>query len=262
MRPRQTLRGPNRWSKKQLYTLCTSLVVFFVLSVFGLMTSIPTVLAMEQQARCGLEEHVHTDDCYLNNIIICQEKAHTHSENCYLLLLEDNDINMLLTQVSKTDDKNLETLIAGVLGEAVRLNELGEEEPVEEEEGMFSFLSNDTRTASAEPVLATSFSGTTYAGTEVSQLNETIETYGVEPAVVLNEGMAVPVTMALDETGDENSGIATAAVNPDTTGSALNVYVYIDDEPVCIWAGEYTTSGRTILSFLDAFSGYHQIILH
>ena len=249
MRPRQTSKGPKPRSKKQLYTLCTSLVVFFLLSAIGLLTSIPTALAMEQQARCGLEEHVHVDDCYLNNIIICQQKAHTHSDSCYLLLLEDNDINMLLTEVSKTEDKNLETLIAGVLGEAVRLNELGEEEPEVEEEGMFSFL-NNTRTASDEPIMATSFSGTTYAGTEVSQLNETIETFGVEPAVVLNEGMAVPVTMTLDEENDnsvsmlslnEDGSVTVPDVNQAGGNTQANTYIKVDDKWILIDSGTFVS---------------------
>ena len=40
---------------------------------------------------------------------------------------------MLLTAVSQAEDKNLESLISGVLGEAVRLNEMGQEEPAQEE---------------------------------------------------------------------------------------------------------------------------------
>ena len=78
-----------------------------------------SALALEQEVRCGITEHVHTEDCYLDDILICREKAHTHSENCYLVLLEDNDINTLLTQVDESADKNLETMIAQVVNDAI-----------------------------------------------------------------------------------------------------------------------------------------------
>ena len=108
MRPRHTTHDPRKKQKKRIFWMSTMMMVLFVLSIFGMKASIPTALAMEQEARCGLEEHVHAEDCYLDNLIICHQKAHTHSNNCYLLLLEDNDINMLLTAVSKTEDKNLQ----------------------------------------------------------------------------------------------------------------------------------------------------------
>lgn len=242
MRPRQTSHKPKKRHKNRILWLSTTMVVLFVLSIFGLKSSIPTALAMEQATRCGLEEHVHDDDCYIDNVIICQQKAHSHSSNCYLLLLEDNDINMLLTAVSQTEDKNLESLIAGVLGEAVRLNDMAEEEGLVDipEPEVPLALSAD---ASGNAVMAASFRGTTYAGTEVSQLNNIIDTFALEPAMVLNEGMAVPMAIE-EETTEDNSGIMTAAVQPSANTSRANIYIYLDGEWQCIDnTRSFSTSG-------------------
>lgn len=58
-----------------------------------------------------MTEHLHTESCYINDVLVCRQKAHTHSNNCYPLLLADNDINLLLTQIAATRDRNLESLL-------------------------------------------------------------------------------------------------------------------------------------------------------
>ena len=231
MRPRQTSHKPKKRHKNRILWLSTTMVVLFVLSIFGLKSSIPTALAMEQATRCGLEEHVHDDDCYIDNVIICQQKAHSHSSNCYLLLLEDNDINMLLTAVSQAEDKNLESLIAGVLGEAVRLNDMSAGEELMDISDSAVPLSS-TAGVSDSAVMTASFRGTTYAGTEVSQLNNIIDTFALEPAMVLNEGMAVP--MEAEESDSSNDGIMAAAVQPSKDTYKANIYIYLDEKWQCV----------------------------
>ena len=97
------------------FILLVVLLPALLLSLPGL--SLAASLALEQEARCGMEEHVHTQDCYLGDVLLCTKKMHTHSNNCYLVLLSDNDINQLLSAVSSTPDKSLESIITAALAE-------------------------------------------------------------------------------------------------------------------------------------------------
>ena len=91
--------------------LFAALGVLLLLSVLRAFGSVTEALALEQQPRCGMTEHLHTESCYINDVLICRQKAHTHSDSCYPLLLADNDINQLLTQIASTRDRSLESLL-------------------------------------------------------------------------------------------------------------------------------------------------------
>ena len=91
--------------------LFVALGVLLLLSVFRGLGSVNEALALEQQPRCGMTEHLHTESCYINDVLVCRQKAHTHSDSCYPLLLADNDINQLLTQIASTRDRSLESLL-------------------------------------------------------------------------------------------------------------------------------------------------------
>ena len=88
-----------------------TVLMLFLISVFGATSSVVDILAMEQEARCGQEEHVHSSQCYLDKVLVCGTSAHVHSEDCYLLRLKDNNINVLLNQVAAAEDRNLETVL-------------------------------------------------------------------------------------------------------------------------------------------------------
>ena len=91
--------------------LFVALGILLLLSVFRAFGSVTEALALEQQPRCGMAEHLHTESCYINDVLVCRQKAHTHSDSCYPLLLADNDINQLLTQIAATRDRSLESLL-------------------------------------------------------------------------------------------------------------------------------------------------------
>ena len=91
--------------------LFVALAVLLLLSVLRAFGSVTEALALEQQPRCGMTEHLHTESCYINDVLVCRQKAHTHSDSCYPLLLADNDINQLLTQIASTRDRSLESLL-------------------------------------------------------------------------------------------------------------------------------------------------------
>ena len=103
-----------------LFVVLGVLLLLSLLRAFG---SVTEALALEQQPRCGMTEHLHTESCYINDVLICRQKAHTHSDSCYPLLLADNDINRLLTQIAATRDRSLESLLrSGSVRSSVVLN--------------------------------------------------------------------------------------------------------------------------------------------
>ena len=98
-------------------------MALLLLSAKGVKTAFTSALALEQAPRCNTEEHIHTESCYMEDILLCEKKMHTHTENCYLVLLEDNDINALLTQIEKTEEKSLEYLIGKTVLQATVLKQ-------------------------------------------------------------------------------------------------------------------------------------------
>ena len=79
-------------------------------------------VALEQEVRCGIEEHLHDQSCYQDNRLVCSLEEHSHTSNCYLVLLQDNDINDLLSQMDKQKDKSLEGLIGQTVDNALVYN--------------------------------------------------------------------------------------------------------------------------------------------
>ncbi len=186
--------------------LIAILVLLLMVSVFGMQKGFSSALALEQQVRCGMEEHLHTDECYINHVLVCGQKAHTHSEDCYLLLLEDNDINMLLSEMENSDERSLESLITGVVDEAIQLNQVVSSNPIPQTENQLTV-------------------------SEISTLNSVIEENQLNPSVVLNEnaGVAVIDTKAA---GDGSTGIMPLLLDEPNRKSQNNAYfyMYIDDE--------------------------------
>lgn len=68
-------------------------------------------VALEQELRCGMEEHAHTDACYDGDFLVCTKTAHLHDGNCYIVLLNDNDVNSVLTLIDENEDNSLEYAI-------------------------------------------------------------------------------------------------------------------------------------------------------
>ncbi len=103
----------------RIWFLAVTLVLVIV-TIWGTVGSfMPSSMALEQETRCQMSEHIHTDTCYLDNVLVCDKKAHTHNENCYLVLLKDNDINTLLTAVDAEEDNSLEEVINTTLTQAL-----------------------------------------------------------------------------------------------------------------------------------------------
>ena len=93
-----------------------------VLSLYSIRSTFVSVVALEQSARCGAEEHIHGPACHEGDILLCSKPVHTHNRNCYLVLLQDNDINSLLSQVDADRSHNLEALIHRTVDTALQYN--------------------------------------------------------------------------------------------------------------------------------------------
>ena len=200
--------------------LAAVLALLIALTVIG--STGATSLALDQQVRCGLPEHTHTDTCYLDGVLLCNQKAHTHSNNCYLVLLEDNNINWLLQTLADTKQKSLESVLNSAVGQALTLN---------------AGLTDDT------PPL-------TLTGQDISVLNNTIVNNGIEPAVVLNENLQAGTTLAYTP--------STLAIGdtPTTSTRAANFYILLDGKITMIGSDTLSNSNPDYLSYSDTVSIY------
>lgn len=91
------------------------------MTVRGVRAGVFSSVALEQEPRCGLSEHTHTDECYVDELLHCGQKAHSHNGNCYVVLLKDNNINRLLTMMEQTESRSLEGII-GANGQILTMN--------------------------------------------------------------------------------------------------------------------------------------------
>ena len=79
-------------------------------------------LALEQEVRCGIPAHPHSAACYDGHRRVCGQEEHSHNRNCYIVLLEDNDINDLLVQMSARVDNSLKGVISQTVDNALVYN--------------------------------------------------------------------------------------------------------------------------------------------
>lgn len=180
-------------------------------------------VALEQKARCGFQEHTHTEACYLDGVLLCKEKAHNHSENCYMVLLKDNNVNWLLKIIDESGQKSLEGVLDSTLGQALVLNDdLNEEPPL--------VLSSE----------------------DISSLNETVSENGIEPAVVFNENLRAGTSLTY------SPGVSTLALgdSANTANRAVNFYILLDGRITLVGSGSLTNSNPDYYSFANTVQEY------
>lgn len=229
-----------------------ALALAALLSVLGAAgAAVTPALALEQRPWCGAQEHVHTEECYLGDVLICGRKAHTHSEACYPVRLEDNDLNTLLTRIDSTADKSLETLIRAALISAGLESGDSAGDPAE--------TPSPTPTPAAPSPSPSPFEDgetPTVVGETMARVNaETARREG-QSGLVLNEnltlqsdsGRGISESQLLQELL-ERSGASTQAVgdSPSTANNTVNFYIRLDGNLTCIGSGTLTasSSGRT-----------------
>ena len=264
---------------------CVAVLVFvFIMAAQAMHNGMFTALALEQPARCGLEEHVHTEECYIDHVLICEKKAHTHSENCYLLLLEDNDINWLLSAVDSTVDNNLNSVIESAVFQALTSDSTDEEIATNFAETLQTSLTVGTAAAYTTAYTTTGFFftdvvettayettapvATLYAleNTTIPTLNTTITENNIQPAVVLNENLVS--TMAVDDTADSDVSVAAVGGTESTGTRAINFYIRLDGNITFIYSGSLTPNyswqtqnGREYYSYEDTVNAYTEVVV-
>ncbi len=207
------------------YSLCA---IFCIVSCILLFCSNVThTVALEQEIRCGIEEHTHSDSCYNGDFLICEKTAHTHDGNCYIVLLKENDINNILTLLSNNESHSLENVITDTMSSALTFN------------------------ANLNSADSNSGENITLTQDAVAEYNNTISNEEALPNIVFNENINTVNTLALDNTIQTNNAASPLSIDeePDTSNYKANFYIYLDDKWTCIGALEFSevriTSSRS-----------------
>ena len=199
---------------KILLIAATAVICMFICCVL-FMLNITHSVALEQKLRCNISEHIHTDDCYSDEFLICEKPAHSHDGNCYIVLLNENDINDILSLIGNNKKHSLEYVINDVVYSALNFNE--NLNNIETQQNTLDFSENT-----------------------VAQLNTTISDEEELPDIVLNENINTLNALAL-ENDAQSGGASTYSVGDDpvTSNYYANFYVYIDNEWTCIGNLQY-----------------------
>jgi len=206
---RQKLNMKNRVFYATGALLCVAVCVFlFCLNMHH-------AVALEQEIRCGIEEHIHTDSCYEGDFLVCEKPAHVHDGNCYIVLLKENDINKILSLLGNNDNHSLEQVIDQTMISALNFN---------------TNINSVQLSQNEEPSLNQD---------TVAQLNNTISSKEELPNLVLNENINNVQTFALaNEVQQEQQSeqISSRAIGdtPVTTEYNANFYIYLDGKWTCI----------------------------
>lgn len=212
-----------------LYTVCTMVCIASCVVLFYL--NITHAVALEQEIRCGIEEHAHTDSCYSGDFLVCEKPAHSHDGNCYIILLKENNINGILTLLSNNDNYSLEFLINDTMSSALTFNT--------NINGSDSFDDTDTITLTKD---------------KVSELNGTISDEEDLPDIVLNENINnISTLAATDNNNQQQNQQASNQLGSTSTTFKIgeeavtdnynaNFYIYLDRKWTCIGSLEFTTT--------------------
>lgn len=185
--------------------------------------NITPAVALEQQIRCGIEEHTHTDSCYDGDFLICEKPAHTHDGNCYIVLLKENDINEILTLLGNSDARSLEYVITDTMSSALTFNS----------------NINAVEIVDAQPIV--------FSQNTVAELNNTISHEEELPDIVFNENINNINTIELDDvtTNEIQSGAGATTLSvgeePVTSNYTANFYIYLDGKWNCIGSLPFTS---------------------
>jgi len=229
------MRRRRRRSENRIKILFGAVLVAF-LSVCAIRSTFVSAIALEQTARCGAEEHIHSEECYTDGTLCCGKMAHMHTENCYLVLLRDNDINHLLTQVEGDPSNSLEPVIQQTLDSAV-------------------LQYRSTSSAQAVPLAAGEDTGGEFGGLSISELNRSITENEIEPGLVLNEDLykAGAVADGPTDTIVLNADLSTAeegimplalGAEANTSRGYANIYVNVDNSWQCIGSVNISTGNN------------------
>ncbi len=244
------LNGHRRYPQKRIWVFAV-LCVLLILSLAGAAGAFFSSVGLEQAPRCGMQEHRHSEDCYLGDVLICGRKAHVHGENCYLLRLADNDINALLSRVAASEGRSLKNVLETILSKSSAdmsaiVSPGGDDDTPVDGEGMTE------QTALTQPVIAA--------------LNETEarET----PALVLNESLVQPApggqkseSTLLQELLAGGAAAFALGDTPSTDNNTVNFYIRLNGELTFVGSRGLTGNGNTrYITKADAAAVYTDVL--
>jgi len=216
-------RSDRQLNIKSIIFYAVTVLICVAACVLLLCFNITHSVALEQEVRCGIEEHTHEDSCYNEDFLICKKMAHTHDGNCYIVLLKENNINEILTMLSNNENHSLENVITDTMSTALNFNDdlngAESSEEVKEPE-----LDKDT----------------------VEELNNTISNEEDLPNLVLNENINNLQLLALGNGTEQtqpsnNASTLSIGDSPVTSSYNANFYIYLDGKWTCIGSLPFTT---------------------
>ncbi len=217
--------GDRKLNIKSILFVAIMAVLSAAVCVLLFCLNITPAVALEQEIRCGIDEHTHTDSCYSGDFLVCEKTAHTHNGNCYIVLLKDNNINGILTLLGNSETHSLEYVITDTMSSALT----------------FNTNLNTSQSTDADTL--------TLSQDTVAALNTTISDEETLPDIVLNEKINTVSTLALDnsannDTSSTQNNASTYSVgdSPVTANYNANFYIYLDGKWTCIGTLPFTTT--------------------
>lgn len=213
---------------KSILLIAISVILCVAVCVLLFCLNIIEAVALEQEIRCDIEEHIHMDCCYNGDFLICKKPAHSHDGNCYIVLLNQNDINGILTLLSSNETRSLEYVITDTMSSALT----------------FNTNLNTSQSTNADTL--------TLSQDTVAALNTTISDEETLPDIVLNEKINNISSLAMDDsanngTNSTQNGTSLYSVgdNPVTANYNANFYIYLDEKWTCIGTLPFTTTSSS-----------------
>lgn len=68
-------RNEGQYRRYNRILLAVGLTVLVILTLLGMGNRFPVALALEQQARCGIKAHIHAEDCYVGDVLLCGKRC-------------------------------------------------------------------------------------------------------------------------------------------------------------------------------------------
>lgn len=188
-----------------------------LLITFLFISNITDTVALEQEVRCGMQEHTHTDECYTDDLLTCTIPEHSHDKNCYLVLLNENDVNGIMEQAENDDSNSLDSVIDNVIDSAISFNS--------------SINSQDNENVDNQNLA--------FDKTTVSLLNNTIKSEKSIPKITLNENINTFSPSAPADTANGTS-VMSVGDEPQAGNYNANFYIYLDGSWQCIGTNTFS----------------------
>ncbi len=188
------LEKMERVKYRKIGALFMTALFFMFVIIFASSCTVLDAIALEQQAECGIEQHEHTNECYEKDLLICGKEAHIHDMNCYLVLLNDNDINDLVTKIDDSDQHSLSGVVDSVITRAITF---------QNEEAQSAAVENTGSGNEGGNVDSSDISDVEYNRETILALNEAIREDEGNTSLTLNENINTFASSASDEIVDE-----------------------------------------------------------